>query len=153
MDKKIPFGKFKGKNYKFLLDSRHREYCVWLLEDCQTTLVYHPEFHQFLKEQFVADYVKREEAFTERKGSKYIQLDGVLISNFVEYRELISKVYSGNWKNSSKVDLYETFGEPESYPFIAIFFQNTLCAFNVKELCKVYPKEKPSLRYYSESMY
>jgi hypothetical protein len=64
----------------------------------------------------------------------------------------MAKVYSVNWKNSSKEKLYKTFGEPESYPFTAIFFQNTLNAYGGKELCKIYLKEKPSVRFYTKSM-
>ena len=153
MDKKIPFGKFKGKHYNFLLNDEHKDYVIWLLEECTKTLAFHPEFHQFLKEEFVDDYIKKNDVFNVRKPSKHDEMDGVLISTFVEYRNLITKVYSDVWKNSSKENVYKTFGEPESYPFTAIFFQNNLNAFDGKELCKIYVKEKPSIRYYSKSIY
>lgn len=153
MDKKIPFGKFKGKAYRFLLEPYNKDYAIWLLNDCQKTLAFHPEFYEFLKEEFVDDYVKKSTAFSERQPSKFIEMNGVLIETFNQYRNLMTSVYSDVWKNSSKEKLYETFGAPESYPFTAIFFQNRLNVYEGKELCKIYKNDKPSIRYYSESMY
>lgn len=82
MDKKIPFGKFKGKAYRFLLEPYNKDYAIWLLNDCQKTLAFHPEFYEFLKEEFVDDYVKKSTAFSERQPSKFIEMNGVLIETF-----------------------------------------------------------------------
>lgn len=145
---KIPFGKYKGKNFEYLDEYDETEYVNWLSENCYDMIEKkHPEFLKFLEDNF---YVFRKRKF---KPSSYSEHTGVLIKNFEDYRNFIVDVNDSGWKDSTEEEIYKHFKKPKQYPFLATLFQNSLDAFNNYYIQKIYIANRPTVYVYRESYY
>lgn len=83
-----------------------------------------------------------------------ISSDGILLSNYQEYKDFLSRQYHPNWAKKDNVTdnrIKEVFGLPKRFPVVLTLRVNSLDAWNNKGIHFIYLEKKPSTYTYRES--
>ena len=152
--KTIPFGKFKGQDFKILENPHNKNYVEWLYTNCENSLTKFPDFHIFIQE--LMGVVEKNLPYTDFCNVPTldsIDTNGVLIKDWNDYRKIISKIYQWEYIKIKQEHAYKTFGEPFKYPFVLTLRKNTMDEFNSVSFHKIYIEEVPSFYTFRSSYY